>query len=207
MAVVTISRQFGAGGRTFGEGLAKRLKYRYVHEDMIKEIAIKAEVSHQTIQDFERRGSTKLMKFLDKIKNTPFVPRLLSEDYEYVDEDMVVDAVRKVILELYEEGNVVIIGRGSQYVLRGYKDAWHILLVGEMKDRVRFLMDHYYLKENEAEKAVTRADEIRKRFLNFFAAEKGHDDPMNYHLCLNMSQLTMEQAESLALKLISNISS
>jgi hypothetical protein len=55
------------GGRTLGEKLAKSLGYRYAHEDMIKEVTLRAKATTRKILDFERRGTTKLTKFLDKI--------------------------------------------------------------------------------------------------------------------------------------------
>ena len=92
MAVLTISRQFGAGGRTLGESVSKRLGYRYVEEDLIKELAIKAKVSARQIKDFEERGISKLLKFLDKIVSASYVDRLSSDNYRYVDEKIYMGA-------------------------------------------------------------------------------------------------------------------
>ena len=94
------------------------------------------------------------------------------------------EAVRVIIQELYNQGNMVIIGRGSQYILRGYKNAWHILLVAELGDRVRFLMKRYQLTEKEAQKAIEQRDEIRRRFLAFFSDKESHDDPLSYDLVI-----------------------
>jgi len=204
MAVITISRQFGAGGRTLGGKLAKRLGYRYVHEDMIREIALKAEVVDKRILQFERRGTSKLLQFLDKIVTTSYVERLTSDKYGYVDEEIYVDAVKKVVQELYEYGNVVIIGRGSQYILKNGENARHVFLVADLDHRIRFLMDHYDLVESAARRAITRADRIRSRFLNIFADQQFHDNPITYDLSLNMSRISMEQAELFIADLVEN---
>lgn len=203
MAVITISRQFGAGGRTLGDRLSRRLGYRYVHEDMIKEIAIKAKVSDRQIRDFEKRGTTKLLKFLDKIVSVSYVERLTSDSYGYVDEGRYVDAVKDVVEDLYARGNVVIIGRASQFILKDRKDVWHILLVGDLENRIRFLMDNYYLEKAAAEKAIRRADHIRSRFLSFFAEEKLHDNPLSYDMVINVNRVGLVEAEELIVDLIS----
>jgi len=203
MAVITISRQFGAGGWTLGERLSKRLGYRYVHEDLIKEVAAKADVSSDQVRAIEERGTSKLMRFLDKIVTTSYIERLLSDKYGFVDEKIYVDVVRSIIQELYEQGNVVIIGRGSQYTLRGLADTWHLLLVGDLPHRTRFVMNKYKLKEHEAEKVIRRRDQTRIRFLGFFEEDKSPDDPLSYDLVLNMSRLSMEKAEELVFNLIS----
>jgi cytidylate kinase len=204
MAVLTISRQFGAGGRTLGEGISKRLGYRYVEEDLIKELAIKAKVSARQIKDFEERGISKLLKFLDKIVSASYVDRLASDDYRYVDEKIYMDAIRTVIEDIYSEGNVVIIGRGGQYILKGYENVRHVLLIAGLEHRIRFMMEKYSLSETRAAKAITRADQIRTRFLNLFTPEGSHNDPLRYDVTLNMERLSMGEAERIVVGLISD---
>jgi cytidylate kinase len=203
MAVITISRQFGAGGMSLGEILAKRLGYRYVNQAIIKEVAKKAKVSSDQVRAFEKAGTTKLMKMLDKFVSRDFIDRLVSDKYGYVDEKSYVDVVKAIVKGLYKEGNVIIIGRGSQYILKGCEDAWHILLVEELKGRIRFITERYGLTEEEAEKAIRRADQIRTSFLSCFADKASHDDPQSYDLVINMNRLSLEKAEELVMTLIS----
>ena len=202
MAVITISRQFGAGGRSLGEMLAKKIGYRYVHEDIIKEIALKAEVSSEQVIAFEKRGTTKLMKFLDKIMSKSYIDRLTSENYGYVDETSYVDAVKSIIQGLYEEGNVVIVGRGGQFILKDKENICNILLVADDQYRTRFLMENYYLNESGAKKAMARADEIRNRFLNFYADKEAHNNPLSYNAVFNMGRMSIEKVDNLIAQLI-----
>ncbi len=204
MAVITISRQFGAGARTLGERLAKRLGYRFVHEDMIKEVARVTEAPDKQIRDFEKRGTTKILKFLDKIVSPDFIARLVADSYVNIDEKSYVDAVTSIIKGLYSEGNMVIIGRAGQFILKGYKDAYHVLLVSDLEHRTHFLMDKYHLTEGQAERAIKRADETRSRFLSFFSEEtSSHDNPVTYHLVINTEKVGMEKAEEMIIKLVS----
>lgn len=203
MAVITISRQFGAGGTTLGERLAKRLGYRYVNDEMIKAVAEKFGVSARQVRDFEKRGTSKLMKLLDKIVSPDYIDRRLTPDrHAYLDEKAYCEEVKSIILSLYEKGNVVIIGRGSNYALQNYENTIHLLLIADFEHRVRFLMDKYQLTEKEAEKAVARADLIRDRFLNCFSLKENHNDPLLYTMVLNMNLLSMEKAEELVVNLI-----
>lgn len=202
MAVITISRHFGAGGWTLGARLAKRFGYRCIHEGMITEVAAKAKVSSGQIRALEEIGADKLMRFLKKLVKTSYVERLTSDKYGFVDEKIYVDTVRNIIQELYEQGNVVIIGRGSQYILKGFANTFHLMLVGELPDRIRFVMNKYQLSESEAEKGIKKRDQTRTRFLNFFSESKSHDDPLLYDLVLNMSRISMEKAEQMVEDLI-----
>jgi len=203
MAVVTISRRFGAGGRTIGEKLAEKLSYAYVHEDMIREIAKKIQVPEDRIKEIETRGTSKFQKFLEKkILSSSYISRLVSEDYKYVDESTYVDAVKTVMFELYERDNCVVVGRAGQFILRDKPNAYHVLLMAPLEYRIKFLVDHYYLKESEAEKAINRADNIRTRFLSFFADPSEHDNCLNYHLVVNTQRVDENKTIKLIIDLI-----
>ena len=203
MAVITISRQFGAGGRTLGERLAKRLGYQYINEDMIREVAKKVGVSAKQVRAFEKDGGSRLTKFLDTIVSRAFIDRLVSEKYGFIDEKSYVPVVKALIQEIYEQGNAVIIGRGSQYILEGYDNTLHVLLVGDLEHRIRFMIEKYKLTEANAKRVIKRADQIRSCFLNLFSDESSHDDPLSYDLVLNINRVSMDQAEESVVSLIS----
>ena len=201
MAVITISRQFGAGGITLGERLAERLGYRFVNEEMIKEVAARAKVTPEGVEAFEQSAGSKLVRFLEKIIRLDYLERVLSSSYGYLDEKRYVSVVREIITELYHEGNVVIIGRGGQYILAGKPDAYHLLLVAPREHRVQFIIDKYKVSRDTAERAVERADQRRQTFLSCFGHED-HDNPAYYHMSLNTALITLDKAEELVLKLI-----
>lgn len=203
MATITISRQFGAGGTTLGRRLAKRLGYRYVDDELIKEVAKNVGVSWAQVRTIEKGGTSKVMKLLEKIVSEDFIERQVSEKYGYIDTARYVEEVTAVIRKLHEGGNVVIIGRGGNYALKGYKDVYHILLVGDIENRINFLIDNYNMTRKQAESAVWRADMIRKRFLDCFSSEGLHNDPLLYDMILNINNITMDKAEDLLVNLVS----
>lgn len=202
MATITISRQFGAGGATLGARLSKTLGYRYVNDQLIMEVAKNVGVSLGRVRTIERKGTSKLMKLLDKIVSADSIDRQATKKHGFIDEKRYVDEVMAIIRKLHEEGNAVIIGRGSQYALKGYEGVVRILLVADAEYRVRFLMDNYEMNRIQAEKAVKRADVIRTRFLNCFSEKGFHNDPLLYDLVLNMNHLSMDQAVEIVLKLL-----
>ena len=202
MAVITISRQFGAGGWTLATRLSQRLDYRCINEDMIKDAASKLNVSSGQVHYFEKEGASKLMRFIDKLVNTNFIDRHISERYGYVNERNYVEVIRKIITELYEKGNIIIIGRGGQFILKDYPKTRHILLVQELSSRIEFMMKYYNLSLAEAEKAIKQRDQIRNRFLGFFAETSRIDDPIHYDLVINMDRVGMDKAENLVVELV-----
>jgi len=202
MAVITISRQFGAGGTTLGERLAKELGYRYINDEMVKEVAKNVGVSSDRVRTFEKRGTSKLMKLVDWVVNPDFIERHASKK-DKLTEERYVEEIKAIILKFYEEGNAVIIGRGGNYALRGHPNTIHVLLVGDVEHRVKFLSDNYNMTRSQAERAVKRADMIRQRFLDCFSNQVSHDDPLLYTITLNMNFVSMDKAEALILGLVS----
>ncbi|MBN1277412.1 MAG: cytidylate kinase-like family protein [Deltaproteobacteria bacterium] len=203
MAVITISREFGAGGKTLGERIAEKLGYDYIDKEIITKIAEKIKVSSGDVLGYEKYGSTKLMKFLDKIVSSDFIDRLVSDKYGYMDEDRYAEMLKAIIRELYDHGNVVIIGRGSQYILRGYENAWHILLIADNDYRLRFVTDKLQYDEKDAMALIKQEDKIRERFLSHFDDNLSQNNPRLYDLVINMSRVNLDKAQDMMLKLVS----
>ncbi len=201
MATITISRRFGAGGATLGARIAKRLGYRYLNDELVKEVAQQVGASVKDVASIEkRRKPSRLMSFLEKVVKVDIIER--KRKYKPVDVKEYVEGIKEVILKQYEQGNCVIIGRGSHYILQNKPDAIHILLVASKRFRIKFLMDNYGLREDQAERAVERADLIRADFLYYFSQRENHDDPILYTLCLNMDRLSFDEAEDLVVNLV-----
>ena len=92
-----------------------------------------------------------------------------------------------------DEGDVVVLGRGSRYILNDHPDAFHILMIDAFDNRVRFMREHYELSEREASKVIRREDK-RRRALYQKLGKTDFDDPFLYHLVLNMGRLSLEEA-------------
>ncbi|RLB10560.1 MAG: hypothetical protein DRG27_02785 [Deltaproteobacteria bacterium] len=201
MATITISRRFGAGGATLGARIAKRLGYRYLNDELVKEVAQQVGASVKDVASIEkRRKPSRLMSFLEKVVKVDIIER--KRKHKPVDVKEYIEGIKEVILKQYEQGNCVIIGRGSHYILQNKPDAIHILLVASKRFRIKFLMDNYGLREDQAERAVERADLIRADFLYYFSQRENHDDPILYTLCLNMDRLSFDEAEDLVVNLV-----
>ena len=90
-------------------------------------------------------------------------------------------------------GNVVLIGRGGQYILHEFSNAYHILLVADLKSRMKFMQQFYDISDAKAAKVVKQGAARRSSLFKKFGKED-YDHPHLYHLVLNMSRLSLEQA-------------
>ncbi|HMA84993.1 MAG TPA: cytidylate kinase-like family protein [Desulfosalsimonadaceae bacterium] len=201
MTVLTISREFGAGGRTLGKRVAKELGYTLVDEDIVQMVAERAKVSKKTVKSMEKEAGGSLLRFMNYLISQKQINRILEDHRGYLDEEVYVNTLTQIITDLAEEGNCVIVGRGGQYVLREHADAFHLLLVANHEDRVRFMMETYNMTKDQAANTIRVHGKRRHNLYRKFGKED-YDDPLLYHLVLNMSKLSMQKATETAVKLV-----
>jgi cytidylate kinase len=193
MSVITISRQFGAGGRTLGEMMAKKMGYQFHDDLIIQELAEKAKVSVNFVKSMERTAGGKISKFISGMLSSNYIERLIGADKGYLDEKIYVDLLHEIITKIAKQDKVVLLGRGGQYILQNVNGTYHILLVASWEDRIKFMQQFYNMSDAKAEKAVKQGEARRANLYKNFG-KKDYDQPYLYHLVLNMSRLSLEQA-------------
>jgi cytidylate kinase len=201
MAVITISRQFGAGGRTLGKMLAEDLGYTFVDQELIQMIAEKANVTPSWVESVEKEAGKTLSRVISHLFSEMVMDRILKNDYGYLDEKIYLDYLVVLVAQMAEEGNAVILGRGSQYILKDHPDAYHVLLIDQFDNRVRFMMKHYEMTRDKAVNVVKNED---KRRMNLYRklGKEDYNDPALYHITLNMGRLELSQAAKVVRSLI-----
>jgi len=200
MAVITISRQFGAGGITLGKMVAKKFGYTFADTEIIKMVAEMANVSTHFVNTVEKEAGGKFSKFISKTVSKPLVGRILKDERGYIDEEIYLDYLVLIIAQMGDDGDVVILGRGSQYILNDHPDAYHILLVDTFENRVRFMQKNYDLSQSRAAQVVKNEDK-RRVSLYRKLGKSDYDNPILYHLVLNMSKVDLKQALQLVCQL------
>lgn len=201
MAVITISRQFGAGGRTLGKDIADTLGYTFADKDIVQMIAEMAKVSPGWVESVEKEAGGRLSRVVTRMVSKPLVDRVLKDERGYIDEQIYIDYLVVLIAQMAEEGDVVFLGRGSQYILNDMPEAYHVLLINSLENRIRFMMEHYDLNEKRAAQIVKSED---RRRLNLYKkiGKQDYDSPELYHLVINMARVDLEKAKKLILDLI-----
>ena len=201
MAVITISRQFGAGGKTLGKMLADELGYTFADSEIVTKIAQAANVSETWVENVEKEAGGKLSRVISSMVNKSLVDKVLKDERGYIDEQIYLDYLIVMIAQIAEEGNAVILGRGSQYILRGHPDTVHVLLINEFENRVQFMMDRYDMSYSKAASTIRNED---KRRANLYRriGKTDFDAPDLYHLVLNMADIDLDTARGMVLDLV-----
>ena len=203
MAVITLSRHFGAGGKTLGALVAKKLGYVFLDDEIIKLVVEKAQ-SSDWMDALEKEFGGKLLPYISGLVPKGRMEMILDDKKGGVDEVISVDILQQLLLQIAEEGNAIIVGRGGQYLLRDHKDAFHVLLVADLEDRVQFMEERYNLSLKKALQVVNRQDKRRQNYYRLLG-KVDYDQPDIYHLVLNMSKLSLEKACELLITLVSGV--
>ena len=193
MAVVTISRQFGSGGRTLGKMIAEELGYTFVDNEIVQRLSKEANVSANWIRSFEKEAGSRLSRIISNMVSKRWLDRVLAGERGYLDEEIYLDYMVLIIAQIADEGNAVILGRGSQYILDDHPEAFHILLIDELENRIKFMVEHYEMTERQAAQAVNYEDR-RRASLYRRMGKKNYNDAELYHLVLNMGRLDLQAA-------------
>ena len=185
--IITISREFGSGGRFIGEEVAKKLGIAYYDKNIISQIAEKSGLSPDYIQESAELSPKKGL-FAYALAGRDITGRSV--------EDMVYETQRKVILELARKEPCVIIGRNADYILKDREDALNVFIHGDMLEKIQRISQLYRVTEQEAVKMMADTDKRRMTNYNFYTDQKW-GKASNYTLCLNSSQLGYDRCEAL----------
>ncbi len=200
MAVITISRQHGTGGKALGQMVARRLGYTFADSEIIERLAKEARVSPQWVESFEKEAGTRISRFISSMVARKWVDRILKDEHGYLDEQSYLDYLVLIVAQVADEGNVVILGRGSQYILDDHPDARHVLLVDRLDHRVEIVMGREMVSEAKAVQEVETEDR-RRASLYGRLGKSDFDQPLLYHLVLHMGRVGMEAACDLVCRL------
>ena len=190
--IITISREFGSGGRFIGEEVAKKLGIAYYDKNIINEIAEKSGLSPEYVQESAELSPKKGL-FAYAFAGRDITGKSI--------EDIVYETQRKVILELAEKESCVIIGRNADYILKDRDDVLNVFIHGDTPEKIQRITRLYNVEEQKAVKMMVDIDKRRMANYNFYTNQKwGKAD--NYTLCLNSSQLGYDRCEKIIMECI-----
>ena len=185
--IITISREFGRGGRFIGEEVAKKLGMKYYDRDIIGQIAEKSGFSPEYIQE-NAELSPKKGLFAYAFAGRDITGKSV--------EDMVYEVQRKVILEIAEKESCVIIGRNADFILNDRDDVLNVFIHGDKAEKVKRICKLYNVTEADALKMMVDID--KRRMTNYrFYTDRKWGMAGNYTLSLNSSELGYDMCEKI----------
>ena len=183
--VITISREFGSGGRTIGRKVAEKLGSPCYDAELVQKIA---EESGYTAEYVEEESEHTEGSWLSTV--------LSDRSMGLTNQDKLWTIQSKVIIELAEKGPCVIVGRCADYVLRDKADCLNVFIHASLEKRAERIVKEYGETDDTPEERVKDKDKRRAAYHRFYTDMKW-GDAKNYDICLNSGELGIDKCVEL----------
>ena len=201
--IVTISRQYAAGGSEVARGVAEALGYTLVDNQLIDEVAARAGMPPEEVAEREERAPG----FIDRLTHAlaASMPEFIAPEGGTVPdltEERLVRITETVVGELAGRGRVVLVGRAAPAVLGRRDDTLHVRVVAPVPARVRRAVERLGVATEEAKKKLVETDANRGRYHKQYY-KKDWNDAANYDLVVNTDRLGIDGAVRVIVGIVS----
>lgn len=194
--IITISREFGSGGRSIGKAVADALKISYYDKELIKQVAAQTGFSPSYIENTGEYAQGKSM-----LSYLPTMAARFNAMGGMSTADFLWCVQRQVILDLAEKESCVIVGRCADYILQDNPDAFHVFIHAAMAFKADRIVRLYGESEKEPEERLS--DKDKKRSVNYkHYTGRAWGVCQNYHLSLDSGVIGIDKCVSIIVDLV-----
>ncbi|MCA9373106.1 cytidylate kinase-like family protein [Candidatus Woesebacteria bacterium] len=183
---ITIAREPGSGGAPIAKALAEKLKYEYVDEQLVEEVARSTRRRKEVIRSLDEKSRSAVEDLVHSVMNP-----------EYVNESRYTQELFHTILAYAYKGEVVILGRGANFVTP-FARGLHALIVAPYEVRVQRAMDFEGHSRDKAKQVIKEVEDQRRDFVKQYIS-KDVRKPYVYDLTINTQFFTIEQSRDLVI--------
>ena len=186
--VITISREYGSGGRYIGRLIADKLGIKFYDKDFVTELSNKTGLSEEYIESNEQKRAL-LSSF-----NNGYYAGLDGADELFVKESELVE-------NLASRGSCVIIGRCADFVLRKKENVIKVFVYSSMEDKINRVVEYYGVDKSKAEKEINKQNKLRANHYKHYT-DREWNNLENYDLAINSDVLGVEKSADLICELV-----
>lgn len=188
--IITIARQYGSGGKTIGQMLAKDMGIPFYNREILRMASDDSGIREELFnQADEKLRSNPLFGASKKV----YKGKLITPDKgDFVSDENLFNYQAKVIKDLAEKGSCVIVGRCADFVLKDRPDVVSVFVHAPKDYCMARAMERNSMTEREMEKFIAKTDKYRGDFYHYYTGNVW-SDARNYDLCLNSEKLGFEK--------------
>ena len=186
--VITISREYGSGGRYIGRLVADKLGIKFYDKDFVTELSDKTGLSEEYIETNEQKRA------LISSFNNGYYAGLDGADELFVKESELVES-------LANKGPCVIIGRCADFVLRNNNNVLKVFVYSSMKDKINRVVKFYGVEKSKAEKEIIKQNKLRANHYKHYT-DREWSNIENYDLAISSDVLGVEKSADLICELV-----
>jgi cytidylate kinase len=189
---LTISREYGSGGAVIANLIARELGWKLVDKELIAEISRRGQVSPEEAEAFDEKVDPWIHRITRSIWSLGVDGVSAIAPLDVFDAERAAAMTKQIIGEIYKSGDCVIVGRGSQFILREKKDVFHVFLYGSFEDRVNRIKQR--VKPGVDVEALIRSMDAERLEYIRLHFKQNRLDPHLYDLMIN----SKDQSEKVA---------
>lgn len=186
--VITISREYGSGGRYVGRLIADKLGIKLYDKEFIEKVAVETGLSEEYIEKNEQKRET-----LASLNNGYYFG-LNNSDELFLKES-------ELIKEVSSKESCVIIGRAADFILQNNENVVKVFVYSDMKEKIERATKFYGYTKEKAEKEIKRIDKLRANHYKYYT-EKEWASPSNYDICINSDTFGVEKTADLICEMV-----
>lgn len=197
--IISIGRQFGAGGRRVGQALAERLGIAYYDKELILEAAKEYGFAPEFFEQNDEKSASftgNVLQWMESLVTGGMSTK------NYLSQDALFEMQASAIRKIAEEKSCVIVGRCSDYVLRDNPNCISVFLHSTDEDRAQRIQERSNISREEALTKMRTQDKKRAAYYNFYSS-KTWGDSATYDLSINVSALGVEKCVDLIIHYLS----
>lgn len=192
--IITISREFGSGGRLVGKRLAEKLNVPYYDKGLLDRIAEESGFSKEVMEDAEKKAKNSFLYSLASAMGTAEAgPESMSLNERFFLAQF--DTIQKIA----EEGSCVIVGRCADYVLRDMPEVTNVFIYAEEADKIKRAIEEYGVPADSVKKMMKETDKARAHYYAYHTGRKW-GDRLNYHFSVDSGYLEIEDIVDMIIK-------
>ena len=196
--IITISREFGSGGRTIGREVANRLNIRFYDKELVEQVALESGFAPKFVEEHGEHSPT--ASRLAYAFSNPGVPGIMNG---MSTADFLWTVQCGVILQLAEQGPCVIVGRNADYILKDRPDVLNVFVRADMDFRADRIVRLYGESEKSPQARLQEKDKRRRINYQHYTG-RTWGDSANYDLCVNSSKLGIDECVDLIVNMVHN---
>ena len=196
--IITISREFGSGGRTIGHAVAEALGIPFYDKELVDQVALESGFAPKFVEEHgEHSPGKSLLSYAFASQGVPGVMNGLSTA------DFLWNIQCNVILQLADKGPCVIVGRNADYILKDREDVLHVYIHADKDFRADRIVRLYGESEKSPEARLNEKDKRRRVNYQHYTG-RSWGQAQNYDLCLNTSTLGVDACAQIIVDTIKN---
>ena len=195
MAVITISKEFGTESEKLAYQAAQRLGYEYIGDHLIAEIAKELHVSESEAEMFRKTSQSRILRFVDRY-TCSLVQKVVDREHGCLDDKNYYETTKKLVQNVYDAGNAIILGWGGQCILRGKPNTLHVRLIKDEETKIKEVMQNRNLEHKAAKAFIEREEGDLKAYIEHYFNEDWNAAHL-YDLIIDMGKTSVEKAVEL----------